>query len=192
MIQKYAFKDINTEKSFFRSVSSSAFISWGNDYQWKSSYFLPTWCIHSWLSYPASHCPLSSCTLWPILVCLSSCFCYSFWMGLTSSQEALLHTLLHLLRGNISLAKLMFRMFTQFHNFMEVCYISLWVGVFMLVCAPWSTIEFVSFNHNSQDTEVLTCPQSFMGPIIVQKPMITSLLSCIILQISWMGFLCKR
>lgn len=24
-------------------------------------------------------------------------------------------------RGNISLAKLMFRMFTQFHNFMEVC-----------------------------------------------------------------------
>lgn len=29
------------------------------------------------------------------------------------------YAILH--RGNISLAKLMFRMFTQFHNFMEVC-----------------------------------------------------------------------
>ena len=29
------------------------------------------------------------------------------------------YAILH--RGNISLGKLMFRMFTQFHNFMEVC-----------------------------------------------------------------------
>ncbi|GMP61713.1 hypothetical protein CsSME_00024071 [Camellia sinensis var. sinensis] len=48
-------------------VSSCAFISRGNNSQWNTSHFFPTWCIYPWISCPASDCSLSPCTLRPIL-----------------------------------------------------------------------------------------------------------------------------
>ncbi|KAL3517063.1 hypothetical protein ACH5RR_023965 [Cinchona calisaya] len=60
-IKMYAFKDLNTEKGFLRSISSSAYISRGNNNKWESYYFFPTWCFYPWLSCPASNCPLSPC-----------------------------------------------------------------------------------------------------------------------------------
>ncbi|XP_028068625.1 MADS-box protein SOC1-like isoform X8 [Camellia sinensis] len=49
-------------------ISSCAFISRGNNSQWNTSHFFPTWCIYPWISCPASDCSLSPCILRPILV----------------------------------------------------------------------------------------------------------------------------
>lgn len=55
------------------------------------------------------------------------------WYDVPSFFDSFFHRMLGLifwhailLRGDVSLGKLMFRMFTQFHNFMEVCSLS-WI-----------------------------------------------------------------
>lgn len=91
------FKDLKTEKSFMQSVSSCAFISWGNNNQWQSSFIIPNWCIHSWLSCSASCCSLPLCSLWPVMVMPD----FFFSIGYASSFLFACSTsyLCHLLQG---------------------------------------------------------------------------------------------
>lgn len=47
------------------------------------------------------------------------------FMFQTNDSKVLIHLTCYLFRGHIPLTKLIFRMFTQFHNFMEVCPVEL-------------------------------------------------------------------
>lgn len=130
---------MNSEKGFFQWFPKSDVISRGHHYKWAVPHFLSPWCICSRLPSPTCGSSISLYTFWPIMVWISQ------WLKLSSdffflvNASAVIH-LLSCFRGAIQLLKLMFRMFTQFHNFMEVHFSQILVVIIPFIVSVYHKI----------------------------------------------------